>query len=1050
MAYPRPTTQMIDYPFSGGVDEKTQSELVEPGAALTVTNLRQLKNGSYQKRLGYTGLSAGLITGGSVPVGKRLAAYKDELLLTDGANLYSRSATTDAWRQTTGRVPPCQITQQSVAPLQGGVLGYDTVVANGYIVSAYCMPLINAGTSYALFCTVIDASNGAVVLPPVDVTPQSITTLRGATSPNFTLVPCGNKVILVYGMAQSTDGTIWTCVLDTTSRATLTTGWSAAAATVASGSVYTGAGNIQSVWDACPLGANLWALAYVNSGVGTITNTITVNTYNSSVALQNTGSVAGSSGLGGFLPIGLSISGNASDVLWVGFCFDFLAVYQVVGLSAAAPAVVLYSAGSMTTAAPAPFFVSSIVRTSATTGRIVASGGSDGATYIQEFVGAAGAVTCTGVTLVSNNINLDSRQFSMNGRWYCTVRPNGAASPQDPDQLFLIDLTATMADQSRVAPYGGYLRCAGNISPRLAFPPALRSITGVRGGALSSTKYVLPVATLKNATSSSLNIATLDFADTNLWQPAVLGETLAVSGSVPSYYDGVRTSEIGFFQRPRITGSSFSGAGSELPTIGYKYIAVYEQTDAKGQWHQSNVSDPTGTLLPMGGNGTVCAVRTLQVSNRMDNTTRLLSSPSQVRIVLYRTTDGGTIYFRVPNSERVNDPSVDYVTMGLDVAHSDALGAPCYAQPGIPNTAQVNVTPPSFTCMVAHQDRLFGANGKSVWFTKQAVYGEGYAFCDLFQFDAGTHGDITALASMDGSLVVFKRDKIAFVDGQGPPDNGAGGDFSPPQFIATDVGCIEPRSVVVTPHGIMFQSLQGIELLSRGRSLVPYFGARVENALKTHPVITSAVLNEAKGEVVFTCLTAEGATTGGISLTFDLVNSIWVEASHFLGTVSASSAILWGHGNSTVPIYSWLQTGANSVFQQTENSYTDGGVYVPVNLVTPWVKMSGVQGYGRVSGLAALLECPTPCNLTVNIRTDYRSDITQTRTWLASEFAALRTPPELWMTMKVQKCTAFQVEIIDASPTGAAAGTGEGPVLVGLRIEYQQKTGINRSPARGL
>jgi len=48
-----------------------------------------------------------------------------------------------------------------------------------------------------------------------------------------------------------------------------------------------------------------------------------------------------------------------------------------------------------------------------------------------------------------------------------------------------------------------------------------------------------------------------------------------------------------------------------------------------------------------------------------------------------------------------------------------------------------------------------------------------------------------------------------------------------PSLIPTDTGTINPRSIVLTPMGIMYQSEKGIYLLDRSLQ-VSYIGADVE------------------------------------------------------------------------------------------------------------------------------------------------------------------------------------------------------------------------------
>ncbi len=611
-------------------------------------------------------------------------------------------------------------------------------------------------------------------------------------------------------------------------------------------------------------------------------------------------------------------------------------------------------------------------------------------------------------------------------------------------QLLLIDWTATLAEGDF-----GYQRVAGNINPRLSLPTSDVNRNPSCVAALSSTNVIIPCATKKSAIGASIDLVSLDWAATTMSQAAVLGDDVALSGSPPSFYDGAHVSEIGFFQKPTILSNTINAGlpGPDSTTGNYNYVAIFEQMDDRGQWHQSDISLPFLPNPQPVSHAVVLVCSTLGATNRMVYTGTPADTPQSIRVVFYRTTAGGTIYYRVPGSETANAPSAQSITF-TDAITDDFLlahGIPLYTQPGIPNVAQAKVTPPCFTAMFTHGNRLIGLNAKSVWFSGEYVLGDGFWFADAFQFAVeGGDGDLVAGASMDGAMVLFKRNAIAFVDGSGPPDNGAGGDFSPPQFIAADVGCIEPRSVVLTPAGVMFQSLRGIEMLSRGRSLSTYFGSHAEATLAANPVVTSAVLDEAKATVKFTCMPSESATTG-VEIVWDYVHNIWLTDTADSGT-AVRSAIMAGHQPGTVPVYTWLAAAAGDIYQESTSLYTDAGGYVSGSITSPWVKMSGLQGYGRTCGVSLLLESRTACDILVTIRQDYRSDVVQTRLFTAAEIATLGTPTELYVTFKTQKCSSFQVTLEDATPTGGpSVGTGQGPAWIGMRIEYQQKQGTNRT-----
>lgn len=1033
-------TQHIDYPFSGGVDEKTQSQLVEPGAALTVQNLRQLKNGSYQKRLGCAVLTTDLFGGGSAPVGKRLLGVGDERIYTDGLDLYKYGTTASAWKKALGYMPKLAVTDTPVAPLQYAVSAFASTYVNGYIVVTYSLPASAAATAEdAVFGAVIDVASGALVVGPVSVSGA----LAAGSPPKLTVVATGTRAVIVYSVDGAINANIYVTWIDTASSVTLGTGFSAPAAAITDANPVAGTAN---TFDACSLGGTNFAIAYTIPLVGT--TGVRVRRFDSAITLLTTASLVSSVALGSS-PSSVAVDANASE-MFVAFGYNDTTSLRIVGLNAATLAVVNASTEVAVVSAAVVSAVS-VLRTGTNAGFVIATGGTAGAVYSNAFtVPGGGGAAVPGTTHVGFNVGLHSKPFVLASRLYVGLTGRWdhfgayAGVMADPYQTFIADMTQTLVDGTSGF---SYYRVAGNVIPRTAKSGmgAATNILPCSVASISTTKVLMPVPALQNATSSSLNLVTMDSAGTNIWQSSVLGESMAIGGGPPSHYDGYRVAEIGFVQRPEVVSSVVAGAGT-IPIGTYKYRAVYEQIDAKGQWHQSNVSDAHSVVLA-GASYVTPTVRTLSVSNRANYNATLANLLNPVRIVLYRTYAGGSTYFRVMNSEVPNNPGAATQAMLRDEAVDTALGAPLYAQVEIPNAALVNVSPPPFSTMIAHSDRLFGAYGKTVWYTKQLTFGEGYAFCDNFQFDVETGGVITALASMDGALVVFKRDRIAFVDGSGPPDNGAGGDFSPPNFISADVGCIQPRSVVETPQGIMFQSLRGIEMLTRGRSLANYFGSRVEATLAANPVITSAVLDEAKGTVTFSCLPSEDSETG-VFVTWDYVHNIWLP-DLMIQSAGAKSSMMWGQRAGTVPARAWLRNTGGNLFVESTASYLDGGQYISGKIITPWLKMDGVEGYGRTMGCALLLESATACDVVVRLRLDYRSTVVQTRTFTAAEIAALRTPTELWMTFMTQKCSAFQLEMYDVTPSSGSVGTGQGPIWVGMRVEYKTKSGMNKASGLG-
>ena len=94
----------------------------------------------------------------------------------------------------------------------------------------------------------------------------------------------------------------------------------------------------------------------------------------------------------------------------------------------------------------------------------------------------------------------------------------------------------------------------------------------------------------------------------------------------------------------------------------------------------------------------------------------------------------------------------------------------------------------------------------------------GIGFNDTFSIlTSQVGGDIIALKGMDDKLIIFKRNAIFYLAGDGPNNLGEQDTFIEPQLISSDVGCTVKNSVVLGPQGIFFKSNKGIFQLFKTR-----------------------------------------------------------------------------------------------------------------------------------------------------------------------------------------------------------------------------------------
>ncbi len=993
--------QVIHLPFRGGVDEKSQAVTLEPGPFRRLSNLVQNKTGSVQKRRGHTALSMLNFDGTTITAGKKFIGFRDEALAIDGHNLDSFAPTAGAWK-TEDQVPEPLLSRMTVAAsgtqpgayTANGAYGYDSIYVNGYYVVTWQMA--GATTGQVTMAEVIDASNGQIVSKPRLLITEAVKTR---------LVSVGNRAILLWHDAVSAPVSLQFIYIDLGTAAAINTGW-------------TGYNIIRTDLNGAELDAvgltDRFAVVYKNTAAAP--NTLSIVTFDNAGTVLQTTTRAGGVGLSY-----VGIAGIQTDTLWIAWTPGGAATYlfgvNPTTISSTIATQVLISSQVQPCV---------IVRTTAGGCTAVTYDTSLAATILtwRSYTTTAGAtVAIGGVRGYAYRLTIASRPFYIDGRTYVMAADNSATRQ---DVLICMDVSDDSLNPPNPA------RPVATVAPRLAVYAATGLPSSV--GIVSATKVAVPYQVRRSNGSFAIELGLLDFAAPNRWQPAYLGDALCMSGGTPTYYDGARVCEQGFIVAPPKIAPPVLLAG---PLTGnFQWCAVYCQIDTKGQIHRSSPSIPSATaiLLSPGTGLAQVVVPTLQTTSRTNynNSTRTF-------IEIYRTLDSQTTFFLSGIVD--NDPTKPTVTFNDSTT---TMGQLMYTQPAAASAGQVTalpkVCPPSLSGLITHGDRLVGWAGKDVFFSGPWVSGEGPWWSDNFQFPISIGGDITAMASISEGLVVFKADPtIAIISGDGPPDSGIGGDFSAPRYIATDVGCTEPRSVIGTPLGVFFRSARGIELLNSSLQVEPYFGRAVEDTLAANPVITSAVLRDADGRVEFTCLPSEVAATG-VKIIYDLVHSVWTTAPLIAGAVSAD---LVGEAYHFV-------TAAGQVYKESPTDFMDAGTWVPAVVETVDYHVAGLQGFQRMSKFMLWCSRLTEHGLTVEIAYDGSSTFTETHTFTRSQIASLDRE-ELEGVIGKPMSQSIRFRISDVAPPFGAGGTGQGAVFIQLALSVSTETGMARrhAAARG-
>jgi hypothetical protein len=1018
--------QYWDLPMNAGLVEAALPEVLDPSAGFSrVDNLVQDKSGSLAKRPGAAALLRDTATGGTLTKALRLLVKGEtDPLVIDGQHLYARTTEADVWVQR-DRVPTCAATRRGGVQPGGKTTfaGYEMAAKGNYRIVTYSTS-DDAGLP-TLFACIIDATTESTVHGPVVLEAWGfvISQIR------HKIVVVGDVAIVIYDLL---DGQLRARRIVLTSATTINVGWSGAVAITAIGEY----GLVATTWDACAMSDRFFV------SFGTTVLTVLTRSYAATAGfppIQTAAPVA-------LTPECIGCAVSEGDTMWVSWIEDLTpTMVRVIGYMPPDLAVVLATQATIITEASLGTFINltrgiAIQPTTAGLGHLIVcsdmSGGPAAKIDVRQFQTTAGACATDGAQRLNLRVALFTKPWRVDGRIYIGVTSASIVAAEATSRfrgayvVDVTDLSTTLRPVASLAP--------GVVSLTRAWAMIQPHNVAIQG---TTVEYLLPV--LLSGQVTSLQIVKIDHAATNRWQPVDLGGAVQMSGGVGSYFDGVRVAEQGFMCPPEIGTIVQSGAVG-LPDGAYTYTVIYEQVDAAGNVHWSEPAEARVFTVTGGPRIVDVQVKILPITARQDAD----DNTSPVHIVLYRTQVApGLTFFRHSVLENIQTAGqVTFVDTTGDVQLSTR--PLLYTQPGTPGTALPRRAPPSLTCIVQHGDSLAGVadDGNTIWFSAAHIPGEGVWWNPLMTSTVEDPGRIVALASFDGRLYAWTRTRIWVIDGAGFTDNGSAG-YSAAQRLAVDVGCIEARSVVVTPMGALFQSDWGICLLSRAGQ-VTWFGEVVRDTLAAFPIITSGTYNSAEGKVVFTCVDSEGAdgaTGTGVQLVFNPSTGTWSRYIHtgYDGTVSeapqsAAMCVLGG-----TPRLHWI--GADGYMYRDDPTtgldvVSAGNAWASYVLETPWIKLAGLQGYQRVWRILLLLRRFTDHSITVELAYDDDPAYVETFSWTAAEIAALPRE-QLEVRPKRQKSQAIRMRVTDSQ--SGTVGAGLGSTVLGFRFGY----GVKRKTA---
>lgn len=1021
--------QDIELTIAGGLSQNEDAILTQRPTQML--NCLERKTGAISKRYGYEAIASlnRRLDGTTPATPELLCTYGNELVRIGGGAIdtYQDVSVTSDW-VARGLTPEC-IAQVANIATTGGTSGYtsnpDVAVCGAYSITAYATD----AAPFNITVDIVNIATGSVIVSQFLV----------ATSPTNPLLCPRVRV------SGATVGVFWTdytgAKISGRFFSTLTMTWGTVG--TVGNSVLTNAATSGN-YDVQALDATHWVVATeATAGLGLMT-----------WSFDTTFTLTAGTTFATGTPVNLtavSIRAIAGERVWVSYGTFSGSTYSV-KMSTFTTALANESGPyTITTSTPAGFVAhcgverisatrvivvwnavqSSTVQTSAWWDEVTLSG-----TTLAAVWGGRHAATAM---FLARPIIVGARAYAL----ACNLHSQACTH-------FLLDLAAGAAmatgATARIVAVALPRQIAGQLGPT-----NLPRIAGLSDCGAVTTGIYLAATSVITGQGGQESVIGLQFSFSGQWKRGTREtlDTLAIAGGAVSAYDGRKAFELGFAYEPDVAGlpalvgsnstGNIGGGTGGVALATYNYICVYEFNDARGNVYRSIPSLSQSLKMTSGQNTIVGYVPSLNLTNKVEGS----ANGSQVSISLYRTAGNGSTYYYL-----LTVPNVPNTAGGISWTDGEPdftliANRELYTTGGVLD----NVIPASASIVHTHQQALFlaGTDDDTIWISKAFVDGDGTAFNDELVIAPFDGGRVTALATLGGELIIFKADTIWLVSGTPPNDLGAS-TLSPPQKIPSDVGCIDPSSVVETVDGIMFYAKTGICLLNRALAVVPV-GKQIENSYSGGFAGATLVPGQNLVRMI------QSGATSNHSLNYDYFHSTMRQSPAWSidtwtdpvtgSAAQAASCCMWSGA------FTWIST-SGYVYQEY-GAFIDSGAgnqnWVPMAFTTAVEKARGPQGFNRIRRVSALMANGSPHGLAVTLASDVGSE---TATWSAAAVAAIVAADptgaeQVQVHSQYQKVQWMSVTIADTDP--GTRGTGAGVTLRSVSVNVGAKTGAKRLPA---
>ena len=529
---------------------------------------------------------------------------------------------------------------------------------------------------------------------------------------------------------------------------------------------------------------------------------------------------------------------------------------------------------------------------------------------------------------------------------------------------------------------------------------------------------------------SSVNLVTLTTSDKYRYQSYDSEEGVYLSGGFPGYIDGRGFSPLGFCNDPGYITAK-SGGGAALSGTA---TACFEYVDKDGNVQRTDIA------APITFSGTVpITLRTGYLFSGWDylqSTNRAAYSlpVGETMVVFYAgaTSDQMREVYRT----EVFPSQAIYAAAGVTVSSSAFSALPSNSE-----TSPFVYTyggflpadcPPAFVGMTQHGGRLFGVDHtqRTIWFSKVLVRGERAQFSQDQTIDVPF--DAEAIFGMDGTLYIFGRNTIGYVQGDGPNANGDGGTFSDVVILSSDLGVTDSRSIVRTPSGLIFRSPIGFQLLDRSGK-VNYIGTEVVDLQALYPNTRSAIQHPVDNVVMFAV--DNGST--GVRIVYNYLYERWS-----YDTIGVGGGVIQSQASVGNSLYTLMTDG--TVWLEDSTIGTDGGNFVTSELEFASEKPGGVQAQHRFHAVSVLGTRRGNVDLNVSVAFDDDSSYAYTQLFQQNSLTSSMVNAQMYPARKLGR--SIRIKVSDAFPTGAGAAynNGLGLRISGVGLEFGVYDNMNR------